>query len=291
MDLIIDRQKTDIPVPEVYSFDPSNEMIGWPFVLVECMPGKSAEGRLASATPDQDSHFLRQMARIQVTLANVRMNRIGSIFESPDGFEVGPDVETAQGPYENPKQYYQAVASQRDERCAVYGHFETDQFNRGDLPALFSLCLKSVADEYTEDRFGLANRDFGPHNLLVDDDFNIVALFDLDFVLSAPLHVVASLPHKTWSELDPGSSDLGGMKRVKEYLSALEVDRPDFRNIIGSRLAKIWAELERLDHAFGVEESVRGELVRSVIRCVIQGESFVEGTNEGHAGYNNKPLN
>lgn len=76
---------------------------------------------------------------------------------------------------------------------------------------MFRLCINSVA-EYTEDGHGLANRDLGPHNLLVDKKFTIVALIDLDFVLFAPLHVVASLLHKTWSELDPGSSDLQVMK-------------------------------------------------------------------------------
>ena len=69
---------------------------------MECMPGKPAGKKLANATPEQDSHFLRQMAKIQVKLANVRMDRIGSIFQSSDGFEVGPDVETAQGPFEKP---------------------------------------------------------------------------------------------------------------------------------------------------------------------------------------------
>ncbi|KAK3169300.1 hypothetical protein OEA41_008683 [Lepraria neglecta] len=274
------RQKTDIPVPEVYSYDASNETIGWPFVLMECMLGKPAIKRLANATPEQDSHFLRQMAQIQVKLANVRMDRIGSIFQSSDGFEVGPDVETAQGPFKKPKQYYQAVASHRDKRSTAYGFFETETLNRGDLPALFSLCTNSVVDDYTEDTFGLANRDLGPHNLLIDDDFNVKAMIDLDFVLSAPLHVVASLPHRSYTELDPVSSDLGGRKRVEEYLNALDADRPDFRNIIRSPLANIWAELERLDHAFGVEESVRIEVVRSAIRFVIQDESFVGGGNE-----------
>ncbi|KAL2048955.1 hypothetical protein ABVK25_010808 [Lepraria finkii] len=269
------RQETDIPVPEVHSYDASNETIGWPFVLMDCMPGTPAVKKLANATPEQDSHYLRQMAQIQVKLANVRMDRIGSIFQSSDGFEVGPDVETAQGPFEKPKQYYQAVASHRDQRSTAYGNFEKENLNRGDLPALFSLCINSVADDYNEDAFGLANRDLGPHNLLVDDDFNITALIDLDFVLSAPLHVVANLPHRTYTELDPGSSDLGGRKRVEEYLSALEADRPDFPSIISSPLAALWAELERLDHAFGRVESVRVKVVRSVIRFAIQKQSFI----------------
>ena len=272
---MFERQKTDIPVPEVYSYDASNKTIGWPFVLMEYMPGKPAGKKLANATPEQDSHFLRQMAQIQVKLANVRMDRIGSIFQSSDGFEVGPDVETAQGPFEKPKQYYQAVASHRDKRSIAHGFFEKESLNRGDLPALLSLCILSVVHDDTEDAFGLANRDLGPHNLLVDDDFNIIALIDLDFVLSAPRYIVANLPHRTYTELDPDSSDLGVRKRVEEYLSALEKDRPDFPSIIRSPFAKIWAELERLDHAFGVEESVRVEVVRSAIRFAIEDESFI----------------
>lgn len=151
---------------------------------------------------------------------------------------------------------------------------------------MFRLCINSVA-EYTEDGHGLANRDLGPHNLLVDKNFTIVALIDLDFVLFAPLHEVASLLHKTWSELDPGSSDLQVMKRVKEFLSALEADRPDFPDIIGSHLATIWAELERLDHAFDVGESFPVELFRLLMGFAVQGESFVKGEKGRPSGYNN----
>ena len=52
---------------------------------------------------------------------------------------------------------------------------------------------------------------------------------------AAPLHVVASLPHKTCLGLDAGSAHLGVMKSDKEYLIALEADRLDFRSIIESR--------------------------------------------------------
>ena len=39
-----------------------------------------------------------------------------------------------------------------------------------DFSRKLSLCIISAVDDDTEDDFGLANRDLGPHNLLVDDD-------------------------------------------------------------------------------------------------------------------------
>ena len=115
------------------------------------------------------------------------------------------------------KQYYKAVASHRDMRCTAHRPFETEKlFDSADLPAMLSLCISSVVDDYT-DVFGLANRELSLSytTFLVDEDFNVVALIDLNFILSGPLHVVASLPHRPFSELDIDSSDLGVMQGVK----------------------------------------------------------------------------
>ena len=49
-------------------------------------------------------------------------------------------------------------------------------------------------------RFGLANRDFGAHNLLVDNKFEIVGVIDLDGVMAAPIETIAQFPQLT--ELD-----------------------------------------------------------------------------------------
>ena len=79
---------------------------------MDCVPGKSAQEQPREASPEQDTYLLKQMAEIQVELANVRMGEMGSIFKSSDGYVFGADVETSQGPFTTPKEYYDAVATQ-----------------------------------------------------------------------------------------------------------------------------------------------------------------------------------
>ena len=53
--------------------------------------------------------------------------------------------------------------------------------------------MKSAEDQNTRP-FGLANRDFGAQNVLVDNEFNIVGFIDFDGVMATPSAVVAQLP-------------------------------------------------------------------------------------------------
>ena len=221
---------------------------------MDYIPGKLAQEQLGKATPEQDTYLLEQMAGIQVKLANVRMGKIGSIFESSDGYVVGPDVETNRGPFTSPKEYYDAVATQRNRRCSLQRARDSDKLDAGDLPLFFSICISAIPHDYVEEDFGLANRDLGLHNLIIDKEFKVVGLIDLDFIISAPLHVVANLPCGRHSELDVRSSNIGVAKRTKEYLNGLSVaGRQDFRDIVKTPLAGLWAILELLDYEIDLE--------------------------------------
>ncbi|KAL9627620.1 MAG: hypothetical protein Q9164_007547 [Protoblastenia rupestris] len=213
------------------------------------------------------------MAGVHAKFASLRTQKIGSIYHSPNGFKIGPDVETGEGPFGTPKPYYQAVARQQDKRCGAHSPDESDRpLDSADVPAIFSMCINSIPDDHVEDDFGLANRDLGPHNLLVDENFKIVGTIDLDFVLSAPLHVVASPPHRTYSMLDINSSDLGVRQRTIEYINALsEAGRPEFPQLMQSPLAVLWADLEAQDHG----GDSRDDLIRKSVRCAVEGISFI----------------
>ena len=142
----------------------------------------------------------------------------------------------------------------------------------GDLPLLFSACINAIHHDYMEKDFGLANRDLGLHNLIVDKEFNVVGLIDLDFVISAPLHVVANLPCRWHSELDVRSSNIGVAKRTKEYLSV--AGRQDFRDKVKTPLAGLWAVLELLDYDIDLE-SLPWTEVRSILSFSMHNKSFV----------------
>lgn len=233
----------------IHGYDIGSEIISWSFVLIDYIPGKSAQEQLGKATPEQDTYLLKQMAGIQVELANVRMGEIGSIFESSDGYIVGPDIKTNQGPFTIPKEYYDAVATQRNRRCSLQRATESEKLDAGDLPLLFSAYINAIPYNYIEKDFGLANKDLGLHNLIVDKEFKVVGIIDLDFIISAPLHVVANLLGGWHSELDVRSSNIGVAKRTKEYLNSLSIaGREDFQDVVKSPLAGLWAFLELLDY-------------------------------------------
>ncbi|KAL2433690.1 hypothetical protein ABEF94_009123 [Exophiala dermatitidis] len=56
---------------------------------------------------------------------------------------------------------------------------------------LFARHLISGHDITSEGSFKLTNRDFGAHNLLVNNDFEIIGVIDLDGVMAAPIDMVA----------------------------------------------------------------------------------------------------
>lgn len=181
---------------------------------MEYIYGQPARDELANATPDQDAYFLKQMAYFQCKLAEIRFKKIGSIVQITDGFVIGPDVETGAGPFEKETDYYEAVAKHRISRAKRLKLLEKGcSFNGADLFFIFLHVLRSNGDTKSRSDYGLANRDSGPHNYLVDDDFKVVALIDLDFVIAAPLHCVGRLCPQTFFGTRCGLIRLGRSKK------------------------------------------------------------------------------
>jgi hypothetical protein len=71
------------------------------------------------------------------------------------------------------------------------------------LPAILTLLRLHGGPAETTGPFRLTNRDFGAHNLLVDDDFDIVVVIDFDGVMAAPLAAVAQYPALSFLDPDP----------------------------------------------------------------------------------------
>jgi len=147
-------------------------------------------------TPEQDARFLRQMASIHVQLASLTFDQIGSLRESHDNpghFIIGSEIETGEGPWDTAEQYFSAVSRHR---LQVAEHDADSEVRGSDsfrLPLKFCE-LMSLLQTHDAGPYSLANRDFGAHNVLVDDDFNIVGLIDFDGVIAAPIELVAQTP-------------------------------------------------------------------------------------------------
>lgn len=145
------------------------------------------------------------MAHVIVVLGNLKFNKIGSLVRDPETreFRIGEELFTREGPYSTAQQYYDELSRAyfflRTRHCEsnltlakmnLWGGFT--------LPFVFSGFMPLIDDSENDcGPFGLANGDFGLHNILIDDEFNITGIIDLDGVVASPLACVAQYPCQT----------------------------------------------------------------------------------------------
>ncbi|KAI0398956.1 hypothetical protein F4802DRAFT_611243 [Xylaria palmicola] len=209
------KAKTSLPVPEVhsYSVDPTND-VGAPYILMDYINGTVAtELRQAKkceiglfGTSDQDRKFRKQMAGIQVTLSSFKFDQIGSLYwdEQTSDFFIGSDIETGKGPWKSSMDYYADLANHALQECVTYAAPNAQTSWSFVIPIIFKHLISLYVDSSSMGGpFSLANRDFGAHNLLVDNDFEIVGVIDLDGVMAAPIEVVAQYPVLTGLVQEP----------------------------------------------------------------------------------------
>lgn len=200
------RVKTSIPVPEVYSYSVDTEnYVGAPYILMDYIHGTVAtELRVAKncdvdlfGTLQQDRKFRQQMAGIQVALSLFEFDQIGSLYEDEvtSKFFIGPDVETGRGPWASPMDYYTDLANHELQSCVAHAPADVQTSWSFAIPVLLKHLISVYGHNSTSnDLFKLTNRDFGAHNLLVNNDFEIVGVIDLDGVIAAPIEVVSQYP-------------------------------------------------------------------------------------------------
>lgn len=195
------RLNTEIPVPEVLGHDLSaDNIVGAPYIFMSYIHGTVAK-ELQEAygcedgvfgSPEQDRRFWRQMAEYQVQLANMTFDKIGSIHQDGDQFTIGPEIETGKGPWDTPQQYYSDLVRHKMEVADADAAPEVRESDSFSFPSRFLELMESFGTR--EAGFSLVNRDFGAHNVLVDNEFNMVGFIDFDGVMSAPSAFVAQLP-------------------------------------------------------------------------------------------------
>ncbi|KAF5530799.1 kinase-like domain-containing protein [Fusarium mexicanum] len=209
------KARTSIPVPAIhsYSVDTANE-VGAPYILMDYIHGTVAtelrdanecEGGLFG-TPDQDRSFRTQMAEIQATLSSFKFHEIGSLYQDKEtcDFFIGPETETGKGPWSSSLENYDDLSNHALQVCIHDASPEVQT-----APSFANLILfrhlMSLYRQHTSDKesFSLVNRDFGAHNLLVDEKFQIVGVIDFDGVMAAPIEVVAQYPVLTGLNREP----------------------------------------------------------------------------------------
>lgn len=228
------KAKTSIPVPLVIAYDSSlDNAVGAPYIIMEYIYGNAAgemreikESALSFyGTPEQDRKFRRQVAQIQATISSFTFPHIGSLYVNDQGeFAVGPDVVTGLGPWSNSADYYADVVSHiyetlpRDER-----RDEVVDSTALFVPSALSYLARVHGHEPTGP-FRLVNNDFGTHNILVNEDFDVVGVIDFDGVMAAPIGVVAQYPLFIGFEVD--EVDEMTLKKFPFKAQVLETNKP-----------------------------------------------------------------
>ncbi|KAG9502074.1 hypothetical protein J7337_007790 [Fusarium musae] len=209
------KAKTSIPVPAVhsYSVDTNNE-VGAPYILMDYIHGTVAtelrdaneyEGGLFGM-PDQDRAFRKQMAEIQATLSSFKFSQIGSLYQNKEtsDFFIGPETETGKGPWSSSLEYYQDLSNHALQVCVQHASPEVKTASSFANPILFRHLMSLYRQQKpSKESFSLVNRDFGAHNLLVNENFQIVGVIDFDGVMAAPIEVVAQYPVLTGLNREP----------------------------------------------------------------------------------------
>lgn len=193
-------------------------------------------------TPEQDRKFREQMAQIQATVASFRFPKIGSLYHNrdTDEFYIGPELQTGRGPWTSSTEYYDDLvdhllksASSRDELK------ESPSFM---LPSILSHLVR-IHSEEKSGPFRLTNRDFGAHNILVNDNFEIVGVIDFDGVMAAPLEAVAQYPTLSFLDIDPPGAVYtapAAIERVKRTAPRLQ----HYKELLGRFEAEATGEQE-----------------------------------------------
>jgi hypothetical protein len=184
--------------------------VGAPYILVEYIHGSVASelrqakscGLQMIGKPEQDRKFREQMAQIQATVASFRFPKIGSLYHDPDTdeFYIGPELQTGRGPWISSTQYYDDLVDHLLKSASTSDELKRSQSFM--LPSILGHLMRTHQEEKSGP-FRLTNRDFGAHNILVNDNFDIVGVIDFDGVMAAPLEAVAQYPILSFLDVDP----------------------------------------------------------------------------------------
>lgn len=237
------RAKTSIPVPEVHGYsDDLNNNVGAPYILMDYINGTVAAklqrakdcGRDLFGTPDQDRKFREHMASIQAELSLFKCDQIGSLYqdERTSEFFIGPEIETGKGPWTSSMDYYTHLANQALQVCATYAEPDVQTSCSFAVPILFKHLI-SLYGQNLDGRgpFSLTNRDFGAHNLLVNDDFEILGVIDFDGVMAAPIEVVAQYPQATGLQREP-PGDVETRPFAIDRIKRTEPKLQEYKNLV-----------------------------------------------------------
>ncbi|RPB13715.1 hypothetical protein P167DRAFT_573023 [Morchella conica CCBAS932] len=174
------KEKTDIPVPYIYSYDLyEDNCLGVPFVFMDCMKGGKVDDLWGAWNDEEKMRCLSQCAEHMLKLRKFPFDRIGVIAVDyvqerlvingkPHQLNGGGAVIT--GPFTSSKSYLEDIWVRSIKQ--VRGSTETEEVKAKNLLVLLKLLTGALVEPVTE-MFYLSPPELGGGNVLVDFEGNI----------------------------------------------------------------------------------------------------------------------
>ncbi|PSN68260.1 hypothetical protein BS50DRAFT_665880 [Corynespora cassiicola Philippines] len=199
-----------VPTPKLYAYEPSGSpqamAVGACYMLIEGFYGNTLQDvvfNMCNLPMSIQEHIISQWTAVQAELATFTFNQIGSISHfSKDGniATIGPlaaaEAENfpSNGPFKTSEQYFEAVGSARLQSVRNITSESGDLGNSYKLCVLGAFVFCDIVSNTqlfkNEDlSFHLNHMDMGTQNILVDDDYNFLAIIDWQFAQTAPVQV------------------------------------------------------------------------------------------------------
>jgi aminoglycoside phosphotransferase (APT) family kinase protein len=223
------KENSSIPIPKVYGHDTSfTNPLGHPYMFLEMVIGTASMWATMSCTFDQRLKLIRNMANIINELATLTFPTIGQLRCINDGIEVGRLV-TRRG--EIVEAFSTSASYYRRRAGLIEGQKPADEETKLAIEAAMILAERSV----NTGPFPLKHPDLSFQNVLVDENFDVVAILDWSFASTVPteefgfFHMPASprLPFIVQFNEDQVTSDrqyfLDCLRAIKTEQSALHL--------------------------------------------------------------------
>ncbi|CRK23650.1 hypothetical protein BN1708_013747 [Verticillium longisporum] len=222
--------KTNIPIPEVFGYDTSMEgnPAGLPFILMQCIQGNTVfdMGGPQILNSLQKTMVLESIASMQCQLLHAGVDQIGClVMASNGGIDIGklPQEFGLQGPFTQPADFFWSwVANNRTFK-------NLEQLADVDLKRAteaFPTRLASVIDKLTANNvvrnYPIVHPDLGMHNILLNNDYEVVGVIDWEGAYSAPIDVFAARTNM-FASLD-----------VDNGILAINAEGIDYESVIAS---------------------------------------------------------
>lgn len=199
------KERARIPAPQVFAYDvsPSKEF-GYPYMLMEHLPGRMLGGTLVSAVPGKHlPKVAKQFAEVLYQLHGLTFDRLGRLWRGEDGdgpLEVIPvdldgdsnsEAPPSPAPHTSLEWFY--TERQESNRRALASHLEDPEWNTA-CWVLKTAIPHIIIEERLHGPFPLCHLDLHHGNLLFDDDYNLTGVIDWSHAQTVPLERMVVSP-------------------------------------------------------------------------------------------------